>query len=469
MSELTPNELKQNPDLLKEYLFRLVKRNGGYSAWKQELCVDFCEDALLENGFFDASQMFQTLDDFNAFCRSLMDQWKNSQSSDWMDLDGLRQKTILENSEGEEFELEEVLVSALPEDQMPGEAEANPHAKLLQQWMRQISEAFSALAPRDKSRFCAAYLARRNWVQNASLKSPSELSPRLRDCLQAHSRKKENVHGARLGAFEKYQLLWNFQGEGVLWDILQMVFVNELQYKDRFSEQARYALYLKQAQFTRNITRDKENMAQSLMLALDQEGLSDSAVLDILKQSIIQISILEKLLPVPEIYYTERDQCLVTAQETFGCGAFSDLFVQYAQSCAAAQGKEFALREDVGGFLSHLRQCASCRQGVKKLIQKLMYRQKRQNEKSMSRKIYPSHMASEEASEKTKREDAVREYKRLYKQNPCLLNTYYLLLSYLQAGEFEAAQKMWQEVRNLSQNVRLRQSFLSSVLEGEKL
>lgn len=469
MNISTVEALKQRPDLLKEYLFHLVREHSGYSAWKQELCVNFCEDALLENGFFEGTGVLQTLDDLNAFCRNLIAQWKNNKSSDVMDNDGLRQKTVLENTDGEEFSWEEVFVSSQPEDQFPCVSEEDPNAALLQKRIQQLSAAFDALSQRDKSRFWAAYLARRNWTQHASLKSPSELSPRLRDLLQAYSRKKENVHGARISPLEKYNLLWNFQGEGLLWDLLQTIFVNEVAYKDRFSEQARYALYLKQAQFTRNITRDKEAMTQNLMIFLQRQGIIEKSLLENFKQSIGHISIPPALLPVPRIYYTERDQCLITEQESFGCGRFSDLLVQYAQSCAKGQSKAFAQREEVGLFLMHLRQCAVCREGAQKLIRSLTYRQQRQAGKWPSGKIYPAHVASEAASEKTKREDSVREYKRLYRKNPCLLNTYYLLLSYLQAGEYEAAKKMWQEVKNLSQNVRLRQSFLSSVLEGEKL
>lgn len=175
----------------------------------------------------------------------------------------------------------------------------------------------------------------------------------------------------------------------------------------------------------------------------------------------------EKLGNINPVYYSERDLCLIPPATYKGCGAFSERLVQYAFSCAEGKGKEFAACAEADAFYEHLYQCPKCYQDAQRLARSFQYRRMRLSYHTpFAASAYPPHQPQAANIQQTQDKNLVQIYKRLYELNPCDLNAYYLLLSYVQAGKIQEAKKFWKRNKSYAASLPMQNSFLATVLEG---
>ena len=429
-------------------------------------------------GFFDENNAtFLTLEDVAQFCQAVSQDYAPAPDADYLGHLGQdsykREPFERETEDGGFLSIDERLLTPFTQRQeieqsAPGNSFSAGNI-LPTETEEKIIQALAALTDSDRKRFFAAFLARRNWTQKASVQPPAHLPVGLKERLQALANKKEEKHGSRLYFATKYHLIWTFEAENLLWDILQKYYAEELAYKDRISERAIYTLYKKQGAFTKNITRDKEHMKTALFSHIIWTE-AEAPIRNILAKSIANVMIPAQLQPIPPQYYTRRDAMLIIQRPQYGCGLFETLLVQLAYSKAKGEGKAFAARTDTDAFYAHLNQCARCKKGLAELEEKLLYRQEQISWRyGQTPSPYARHRADARSIQHTRQQDLICRYRQQYQKNPCELNTFYLLIAYMQAGQLQEAKNLWDKTKNLPQNYTLRNSMFSTILEGDTL
>ena len=364
-------------------------------------------------------------------------------------------------SEDDEYNEKDIDNSVGEEDIYDIESEPSMQ-NLLVPIFEKLFNHIKTLPEKEQAKFKVAFISIQNRLDTDAKKSPSDMPKQVHDKLDKLGKKLGDIITKGMTYSKRRFELEKILHPSGFWQYYLKEIGVQLLAKDSSKQKEIYKKYYRQAKFS-NITRDKEKMA-SIVNILSNEDNIDKFKEELYKD-IKNFPLNKTLDDIPEEAKTLRDKVLKGFKMT-ACPEYSATIATYLMH-QLDRNHPIDFEDNVKKYLEHRRTCKRCRSCEEKLSKGLEYRIDRIKMKTPETYSYGYHYPTEEKIQLTKEKDLVRYYEREYRNNPCDLNYYYLILSYKIAGLEDKAKQLLNETKNIPEYKNIQRTKIATQIKGD--
>lgn len=427
----------------------------------QELSLRFFENNKL-SGFFDEfGEIIGNEQQFKIFCEKEIKQFGNGETSfifgGYVGADGEDEQDYF-SYENDKLQFEEYQQQVQSDSFDESE---KVDIEKLKNYLENLVKKIEELSAVEQARFKVAYLAIQNTLDISAKKAPTDMPKEARIAMQ------EKAKGVHIKYDEKRKVLEDVLYPTGFWQKYHEMIGKNLLNKEFKIQNEIYIKLYKRAKFS-NGTRDKKKM--SALVDLVNANLGND-IREKIKKDIRNFLCRTSLTPIPAEAQSDKDIALSKEKKVVrSCRKFVEFISMFVQESVGNSNtpKDLNWEEKVAAYIIHRSKCEKCRMYENQLRRWMEYRESRIRAIG-NQPPYPYHEYNPKQVKRTAQKDLVLYYEREYRQNPCDMNLFYLLLVYKKAGEMQKAKILLESTKGIHEYQEVKKTVVATQIQGASL